>query len=236
AGEEIINIYNSGACDITIKADGSPVTRADMAANDIILNGLSKISSYPVMSEENYIEYDIRKTWKNFWLVDPLDGTKDFTARNGHFTVNIAMIEENLPVLGVIYAPAIDLICFAKKNGGTYKNNEKIYNNSKRTDLSASDSNFHSSKETVEFLNKHNIKHIIRAGSSIKFILLAEGKIDLYPRFNGSSEWDTAAGQIILNEAGCKIIDMKTGKEPLYNKKNTGNNYFIASRKDLDFL
>lgn len=234
AGEKILYVYNSSDFGVQIKEDNSPLTKADLYSHKIITEGLSEISEYPVLSEENVIDYEIRKNWETFWLVDPLDGTKDFISQNNQFTVNIALIDNKKPVLGILYAPALGLMYYAEKDCGTYKNGKKIYNNSKRTDLIASDSMFHSTAETVAFLEKNNITKIQRYGSALKFGKLAEGEIDIYPRFNGTKEWDTAAGQIIMNEAGCKIIDLVTQSEMTYNKENIKNNYFIAMRNDLE--
>ena len=236
AGEEILNIYNTNAFDTQIKDDKSPVTKADLLANEIIINELKKISDFPIVTEESYIEYNIRKNWKKFWLVDPLDGTKDFIAKNGEFTINIALIENNKPILGVIYIPVFDDVYYAELNNGAFKNKVKIYNNSQRKELIASDSNFHSTKETQNFFKNNNISNINRFGSSIKLCKLAEGIIDIYPRLNGTKEWDTAAGHIIANEAGCKLIDIETKNELIYNKVNIKNNFFIASKNDVEYI
>jgi 3'(2'), 5'-bisphosphate nucleotidase len=233
AGKKIIELYNSGDFETEIKSDNSPLTNADLASNKIIMDGLKRISDYPIVSEEAMIEYDIRKKWNMFWLVDPLDGTKDFIAKNGQFTINIALIDGNIPVLGIVHIPAQNSTYWAEKGRGAYKDGLKIYNSSTRTDLIASDSIFHSSAETLDFLAKHHIRQIKRFGSSIKLCKLAEGEIDLYPRFNGTKEWDTAAGQAILGEAGCMIIDVTTGKNIAYNKPDIRNNYFVAMRNDL---
>lgn len=233
AGNSILEIYNSDDFDTKIKEDKSPLTKADLVSNQVIVEELKDISDIPIVSEELYVDYDIRKNWNIFWLVDPLDGTKDFIAKNGQFTVNIALIENKKPVMGIVYAPASNLMYWAEIGKGAFKNGEKIYNTSKRTELIGSDSNFHSSKATIDFFEKHNIKTIKRFGSAVKFGKLAEGEIDIYPRLNGTREWDTAAGHIIANEAGCKVIDIVSGKELSYNKENIVNNFFIASRNDL---
>ncbi|MDP3265872.1 MAG: 3'(2'),5'-bisphosphate nucleotidase CysQ [Sulfuricurvum sp.] len=236
AGKAILSIYNSSASmEIVEKSDGSPVTKADYVADAIIKDLLQSKSSYPILSEETPVPYEIRKTWNRFWIVDPLDGTKDFIAKNGQFTVNIALIENNYPVMGVVYVPVSATTYFAQKRSGAYKDNMKIYNRSTRKDLIATDSIFHSTEETLTFLKNNNITNILRFGSSIKLCKLAEGEIDVYPRFNGTKEWDTAAGHIIANEAGCKLIDIRSKAELLYNKKNIKNSYFIASRNNLEF-
>lgn len=234
AGEKILEIYCSDNFDIEIKEDNSPLTRADLESNEIIFKELNKLYNYPILSEEKIIDYEIRKNWNKFWLIDPLDGTKDFIAKNDQFTVNIALIKNSEPILGVIYVPAKKIVYYAQKNKGAYKNGQKIFNNSKRKELIASDSVFHSTTETMDFLAINNITEIKRFGSAYKLGKLAEGELDIYPRFNGTKEWDTAAGQIILEEANCKIIDLKTKKTLCYNKESIKNNFFIALRKDLE--
>jgi 3'(2'), 5'-bisphosphate nucleotidase len=233
--KEIIKIYNKDNLNIDIKDDNSPVTQADLIANEIIIKGLKEISSYPIVTEETPVEYNVRKDWDKYWLVDPLDGTKDFIAKNGEFTINIALIENNKPILGVVYIPVSDDVYYAQINKGAYKNGNKIFNTSTRKDLIASDSNFHSTIAVEEFFDTYNINKIQKFGSSIKICKLAEGDIDVYPRLNGTKEWDTAASHIIANEAGCKLIDICTKEELVYNKENIKNNFFIASRKDLEF-
>jgi len=236
-GLKILKIYDSNDFQIENKKDRerSPLTRADLESNEIIIKGLKKISVYPIVTEESYIEYEVRKKWKKFWLIDPMDGTKDFIDKNGEFTINIALVENNKPVLGVVYAPAIKLMYWAEKGKGAFKNGKKIFNSSKRKNLIGADSRFHSTKETLDFFKKYNIKIIKKYGSALKLCKLAEGEIDVYPRFNGTKEWDTAAGHIIANEGGCKLIDVITEQELAYNKKDIKNNYFIASRMNLNF-
>lgn len=234
ASDKIIEIYENDL-EVDYKQDESPVTNADMESNKIIIEELKKISNYPIITEENAVEYNERKNWKKFWLVDPLDGTKDFISKNGHFTVNIALVVNKEPILGVVYVPVTGDVYYALKNGGTFKNGKQIFNNSKRKNLIGSNSNFHTSHLTDLFFKKHNIINIINYGSSLKFCKLAEGIIDVYPRFVGTKEWDTAASQIIIQEAGCKIIDFDTKKELVYNKEIMSNNHFIACRNDLNF-
>ena len=234
AGTEILKIYSSGFS-IDIKKDNSPVTKADIVANSIICKRLKGISDYPIVTEESYVEYKVRKKWNKFWLVDPLDGTKDFIAKNGYFTVNIAPMEAQKPILGVVYVPVSGDVYFACVGKKAYKNGVKIYNSSNRVELVGCDSNFHSTKSTVDFFNKYDIKNIKRFGSSIKICKLAEGEVVVYPRFNGTKEWDTAASHIIAHEAGCKLVDIQTKQELLYNKETMQNNFFIASRNDLEF-
>ena len=233
AGREILNVYNNEEFNIEIKGDDSPLTKADLVANRVICEGLKEISEYPINSEESSVEFETRKCWRTFWLVDPLDGTKDFIAKNDEFTINIALIKENHPVLGVIHIPATGLTYYAEKGKGAFKDGKKISNLSDRTFLIGSDSNFHSSEETQQFFLKYKIENIKKYGSAIKFCKLAEGEIDIYPRLNGTKEWDTAAGHIIANEAGCSLIDLITKKEIVYNKESIKNNFFIALRNNL---
>jgi 3'(2'), 5'-bisphosphate nucleotidase len=250
AGRKIMEIYDSGEFATEIKSDDSPLTAADLASNKIILEGLKNISDYPVLSEETPVDWKTRKNWRTFWLVDPLDGTKDFIAKNGQFTVNIALIENNAPVLGVIHIPADGTTYWAFHGGGAFRDGVRITNDGKRGVLVGADSVFHSTAATAAFFEKHNITDIRRIGSWIKYCRLAEGAIDIYPRLNGTKEWDTAAGQVILEEAACSMIDIATicgaatmrhsngdgattGKPLRYNKPDIRNNHFIAMRNNL---
>lgn len=235
AGKTIMELYSSEDLECNMKEDESPVTKADLSSHNTIVNGLKKISSYPILSEEDIIDYKIRKYWDKFWLVDPLDGTKDYIARNGEFTINIALIENNKPILGVVYLPFYGDTYYAQLDEGAFKNGKRIYNNSKRKNLIGADSIFHSTPEMQSFFKRYEINDIRRIGSSIKICKMAEGVIDVYPRLNGTKEWDTAATHIIANEAGCKLVDIKTKEEIVYNKMDYRNNFFIASRKDLEF-
>lgn len=236
AGDKILDIYNSKDFKVEIKEDKSPLTEADLASNKIIINALKEISGFPILTEESPVDYKERRNWKTFWLVDPLDGTKNFIARNGEFTINVALIENYRPVMGVIYVPVPDTVYCANLGQGAFKDGLKIYNNSNRTQLIGTDSRFHSTAETMDFFKKNNIKMIKPYGSAVKLGKLAEGEVDVYPRFNGTKEWDTAAGHIIASEAGCKLVDCVTGLELLYNKETIKNNYFVASRNDLSFI
>lgn len=235
-GEKILEIYNGVDFDVGIKGDNSPLTKADTVANETIINRLMSMSDYPIVTEETYVEYEKRKNWNRFWLIDPLDGTKDFIARNNEFTINIALIADTKPILGLVYAPALNLMYWAQCEKGAFKNGKKICNDTKRTELIGGDSRFHSTKETSQFFANHNIKTIIRYGSAIKLCKLAEGEIDVYPRFNGTNEWDTAAAHIIANEANCKVVDVVMKTELTYNKESMKNNHFVASRNNLNFL
>ena len=234
AGEIILRYYGASEnLAVRFKADRSPVTEADVRANEYITCELTKRFGWAVISEETPVAYEDRRDLKKFWLVDPLDGTKDFLAQTGHFTVNIALIENGIPTLGVIYAPAEGWLWCAKKDFGAFLNGTHIFNDSYREQWIATDSIFHSSEKTREFLQENGITQVVKFGSAVKFGKLAEGVVDLYPRFEGSKEWDIAAGHCILKEAGCNIIDWVTKQEPVYNKPSVENNFFVAARNDI---
>jgi 3'(2'), 5'-bisphosphate nucleotidase len=234
AGEKILGFYNS-PMDIHKKDDDSPVTIADLVANKFIMEEISKISPFPIVSEETFDFNAPRQHHENFWLVDPLDGTKDFIAHNDQFTVNIALIENEKPILGVVGVPAFGDVYYAAKNGGAFKNGNRIFNNrNNASEIIGADSCFHSTEETRDFFQKHRIVKIKKYGSSLKLCKIAEGEIDIYPRLNGTKEWDTAAGHIILNEAGGEIIDLVTSEEMIYDKPSIKNNFFIAKRRGLE--
>jgi len=243
AGHAIIEHYQKDI-KVMIKEDQSPLTNADLDSNNIICSGLSKIdSNIPIVSEESFVDWQKRKEWNKYWLIDPLDGTKEFINKNGVFTVNIALIENNKPVLGVIFVPVLSTLYFASQNYGAYrlhcssnldslKGSTKIQVNQKKQSdhLLIVGSRSHSNEDFDKWV-KENIKsyEFIKKGSSLKFCHIAEGNADLYPRFGPTSEWDIAAGHIILIEAGGKIFSIDN-KEIVYNKKeNILNPYFIAS-------
>lgn len=209
--------------------------------NEIILSEIKKRSRFPIISEEN--KKDImnkKKDSKYFWLVDPLDGTKDFIAKTGEFTINIALIEKNEPILGIIYAPALDELYVAEKHKGAYfiKNNLKKKLSSiikLKTPISAVSSRFHGSNQMKFFLENNNILKIKQMGSALKFGRLARGDFTIYPRFVGSSEWDIAAGFIILKETNGTIIDLETKEILKFNKLNFRNGSFAALKDANDF-
>jgi len=246
AGDEILHFYNKDI-EVTHKNDSSPLTKADLASNKIIidlLNGLD--SDIPILSEESLVDWSTRKNWNKYWLVDPLDGTKEFIKNNGEFTVNIALIENNQPILGVIFVPAKSTLYFAQKKFGSFIMNTKIKLNSlneakKITVTKQSNiivrvigSRSHSNNTFANWINeKFPNAEIIQAGSSLKFCLIAKGDADIYPRFGPTSEWDIAAGHIILNEAGGKVLTLEN-KEINYNKKESLlNPEFIASNNAI---
>jgi len=245
AGIKIIDHYQK-EIQVTIKEDQSPLTKADLDSNNIISQGLAKMdSTIPIISEESFVDWQTRKEWNKYWLIDPLDGTKEFINKNGEFTVNIALIENNQPVLGVIFVPVLSTLYFASKNFGSYKlhcsstidslnDSSKIKVNEKiKSDhLLVIGSRSHSNEDFNKWL-KVNIKdyELVKKGSSLKFCHLADGNADLYPRFGPTSEWDIAAGHIILIEAGGSLCSIDN-KEIFYNtKENILNPYFIASCK-----
>ncbi len=248
AGKAIMQVYNS-PFNVEIKDDKSPLTEADKKANNII-NAFLKDTPIPIISEENkQIDYQIRKQWDLCWVVDPVDGTKEFIKRNGEFTVNIALVQDGIPKLGVIYVPAEKTIYFAdvikkqafksKLNSDTSIEDVLKFANPLQTNkipnkVRVVGSRSHMSKETLDYVE--NLKKlgkdvsIISKGSSLKFCLIAEGNADVYPRFAPTMEWDTAAGQAICNAVGVDVISEITKKPLLYNKKNLLNPWFIVSK------
>ena len=240
AGKEILNFYNNDI-EVTHKEDLSPLTKADLASNKIILEALKKLNSnIPILSEESLVDWSIRKNWKKYWLVDPLDGTKEFIKKNGEFTVNIALIQDNNPILGVVYVPAKSLLYLAEKNKGSFKTNTKdklenfegiqkilVSNQTKRARVIGSRS--HSNATFDNWVQeKFPNAEIVQAGSSLKFCLIAEGEADIYPRFGPTSEWDIAAGHMIVDEAGGKIRTFQNNSIKYNTKENIINPEFYA--------
>lgn len=234
AGAKIMDIYQNADFNeiVDFKADNSPLTLADKESNIIIEKGLSEICSIPFLSEEGReIGYDERKNWEYFWVVDPLDGTKEFIKKNGQFTVNIALVKNSEPVLGVIYAPAFDLLYYAKKGEGAFKKEGdtivRLSTLKKDSDWVAVGSSSHSAPEEELILKKYPVTKSTAIGSSLKFCLLAEGKADIYYRHGPTMEWDTAAGQAILECSGGKVLD--TNNEAFsYNKESLRNGSFLC--------
>ena len=230
AGEEILKYYTEDI-HVTHKDDSSPLTKADLASNKIIMNALQQLDrTIPILSEESLVEWKERKNWTKYWLVDPLDGTKEFIKQNGEFTVNIALIENNKPILGVIFTPVKFDLYFAQKNYGSYKINsssklinlqeaEKIFVANQSSIKRIIGSRSHSNQTFDSWVNQNfPNSEIVQAGSSLKFCLIAEGAADIYPRFGPTSEWDIAAGHIIVNEAGGRVNTFEN-IEINYNKK-----------------
>jgi len=240
AGKEILNFYNN-EIEVTHKQDLSPLTKADLASNKIILESLTKLNSnIPILSEESLVDWSIRKNWKKYWLVDPLDGTKEFIKKNGEFTVNIALIEDNNPILGVVYVPAKSLLYLAEKNKGSFKTNtkdklenfegiQKILVSSQTNRARVIGSRSHSNATFDNWVKeKFPNAEIVQAGSSLKFCLIAEGEADIYPRFGPTSEWDIAAGHMIVDEAGGKIRTFQDDSIKYNTKENIINPEFYA--------
>jgi 3'(2'), 5'-bisphosphate nucleotidase len=224
AGQKVMEIYNKGF-EVTEKEDESPVTSADLASNRLIIKSLKRLSpSLPSLSEESaHQPFSIRSQWPAYWLIDPLDGTKEFIKHNGEFTVNVALIREKKPVLGVVYAPALGLVYYAVEGEGAFKVDRGKHVPIHVRPLRAGQptilgSRSHLSTRFDAYLDQVGDHDLIRIGSSIKFCLIAEGEADLYPRFGPTSEWDTAAGQCILETAGGRVTDMKM-RPLLYNTK-----------------
>lgn len=253
AGQKILDIYSDEDFKVEYKDDKSPLTIADKSAHEIICNDL-KVTQIPILSEESKIvSFDERKNWDTFWLVDPLDGTKEFIKRNGEFTVNIALIKNKKPILGVIFAPILKKIYYGYQNQSFLVENidfsmiesdlvEEIQQKSISLPLKKSKSKYtvvasrtHMSVETKNYIDKLKKEkgdvEIKSIGSSLKLCLVAEGSADIYPRFGPTMEWDIAAGHAIIEAAGGKLLQID-GKTPLnYNKENLLNPWFIANNK-----
>ena len=235
AGVAIMEVYASSDAGTTFKENNSPLTLADTRAHFLILKALKNLTpDLPVLSEESAdVPYEIRKTWKKYWLVDPLDGTKEFLKKNGEFTVNIALIENGEPVLGVVHAPAKNRTYYAEKGKGAFSmngDNKAVaihVDREAKAGLKVVISRSHLDKETEEFLKKLGPHESVTVGSSLKFCLVAEGTAHAYPRFWPSMEWDTAAAQCVVEEAGGTVRDL-TAKNLTYNKQNLKNPFFIA--------
>ena len=247
ASKDILTIYKLDDFEIENKKDNSPLTKADKAAHKIISSILQE-SKIPILSEEGKsIPYETRKYWNKLWIIDPIDGTKEFIKRNGEFTVNIALIENNKPVIGVIIAPDSGLLYFSEKNIGAFKSttNLEYFNpeillaealplplNHENKAYTVVASRSHLSKETKAYIENLKAKHgevkFISKGSSLKLCMVAEGMANCYPRFAPTMEWDTAAGQAICEAAGLQVIDFKTKKSMIYNREDLLNNWFIV--------
>ncbi|MDT8400331.1 MAG: 3'(2'),5'-bisphosphate nucleotidase CysQ [Bacteroidales bacterium] len=247
AGSAIRELYDTGEVTSWLKEDKSPVTNADLAANSII-TGLLSTGYIPLLSEENKaIPYSVRKKWDEFWLIDPLDGTKEFLKRNGEFTVNIALILQNLPHMGVIYAPVTGELYFGNEDKGSCKTRvkkitediitlidraEKLPLTNENTINRIAVSRSHMNEATKNYIASRSSNTaetlLVSMGSSLKICMVAEGSATYYPRFGPTMEWDTAAGHAILRFAGKSMKRIDTGEELRYNKENLLNPDFIA--------
>jgi len=243
AGNAILEIYDKDT-DIQVehKADESPLTIADKKSNEVICNGLEELSQiFPIISEENkLVDYETRKDYDYYWLIDPLDGTKEFIKRNGEFTVNIALVKNKEVVLGVVYTPCLDEMYWGAKDEGAWLITAEGTEQLQAADFKMTDqelrivcSRSHQNDATKEFVKKLLDPVLVSKGSSLKFLILARGNADLYPRLAPTMEWDTAAAQIILEEAGGSVIDEITGEKVKYNKENLLNPFFIGYGKVL---
>ncbi|MBZ9777980.1 3'(2'),5'-bisphosphate nucleotidase CysQ [Psychroflexus sp. CAK8W] len=246
AGDAIMEIYKEDF-DVEYKDDASPLTEADKNANAVIMSFL-ETTSIPIISEENkQTAYDVRKNWTSCWIVDPLDGTKEFVKKNGEFTVNIALIDQQKSVFGVIYVPAQRLLYVgdveekkawkvavseADTAIETLMNSATLLEPSKDSNpIRVVGSRSHMNQETLDHIDDLKEKYqkpveIVSKGSSLKFCLVAEGNADVYPRYAPTMEWDTAAGQAICKAVGLEVISLDTNKEMLYNRENLLNGYF----------
>lgn len=236
AGRKLLEFYQKSDLQVQYKEDDSPVSAADYAANQVIMEGLEQLNyPFPILSEEGAdIPYEVRQQWETFWLVDPLDGTKEFIKGNGNFTVNIGLIHQNYPIAGVIYLPVSDILYFADAQGAFKKEaNQKItplllpqepdYHN-----LRAVKSSSNQYKPTeYQVLEQLNVKQITPIGSAIKYCLVADGSADIYYRQSPNMEWDSAAGQAIIEISGGKILGADKQRFS-YNKPSLINEEFIC--------
>jgi 3'(2'), 5'-bisphosphate nucleotidase len=236
AGNEILEIYEKGF-EINRKADLSPVTTADLAAHRIIKRGFVRLTpELPLLSEEDKrLSFAERKSWVSYWLVDPLDGTREFIKRNNEFTVNIALIQQQRPVLGVVYAPVARLCYFACLGAGAYRQHEDAIARRITTRKTPVDcptvlgSRSHALPLLHAFLEVLGPHELIRRGSSLKSCMVAEGSADIYPRFGPTSEWDTAAAQCVVEEAGGRLTDMNITALRYNTKASLENPPFVVT-------
>lgn len=251
AGLAIMEIYSKPSLDLKIKDDNSPLTEADTTANSIINKYLIE-TGIPIISEENKnLEYSKRKNWAQCWIVDPLDGTKEFIKKNGEFTVNIALCEYGIPKLGIIYVPVTKQLYYAEVDkgkafkvvldnehqikGGLYNpTHEIIPGENLNNKIKVVGSRSHMNQETFDYIEQLKTNYdevqIVSIGSSLKLCMVAEGKADVYPRFAPTMEWDTAAGHAICKAVGLKVISKKNKKELAYNKESLLNDHFIVQK------
>ena len=247
AGVAILEIYHSGEFDVTLKGDDSPLTKADLASHEVIMRHLSH-TQIPVLSEEGRnIPFSERSAWSELWVVDPIDGTKEFIKRNGEFTVNIALVRNQVPALGVILVPVTGEVYFSDENRAFKAQVDMAGPLDVETVMAAAAklpmdkgerpftvvaSRSHMSPETEDFVEQLRQEHgkveLMSKGSSLKLCMVAEGKADCYPRFAPTMEWDTAAGQAICTAAGLNVVDQSTGVTMLYNREALLNAWFLV--------
>ena len=244
SGKVIMEVYNSSTFEVLLKSDDSPVTVADKKADEIISKGLKKyFPEVPIVTEEQVKSHNLSASV--FFIVDPLDGTKEFIKRRGDFTVNIALVANGEPIRGIVYAPARQRLFYTDENGeaveemayfsvskmGLVKKIKTAFSDNTALKVVASKS--HRDEKTEEYISKYRCKELVSAGSSLKFCLIAAGEADLYPRFGPTMEWDTAAGHAVLSAAGGSVLQVED-KQPLkYGKPHYKNPFFIASSKNV---
>lgn len=234
AGEKVLRIYKTDF-KVDYKADESPITAADLASHQVIIDGLRDLTpDIPILSEEGAgIRWDERRQWTRFWLIDPIDGTKEFTQRTDEFTVNIALIEDGEPVLGVVTAPALNLAYWGSKGEGAHKRDSagithKITVAEPQGKVRVVASKSHLNEDTKAFIEKFESRELVQAGSSLKFCRIAEGQADIYPRLGPTCEWDTGAAHAVLSAAGGKVETLD-GSPLQYGKEDVLNPFFVAS-------
>ena len=235
AGARILEVYETDF-DVNTKGDQSPLTQADLAANRVITEALEAVQPrYPIMSEESaHAAYDERRQWSRYWLVDPLDGTREFVKRNGEFTVNIALIEDGSPVLGVVYVPVTGVCYSAAQGMGAFKVDDSGQRSAIEVKSEAAGkltvvgSRSHSNEATEAFVKRLGEVDMIAIGSSLKICMVAEGRADVYPRFGPTSEWDTAAAQCVVEQAGGRLTDLELNTLRYNTKESVLNPFFLV--------
>jgi 3'(2'), 5'-bisphosphate nucleotidase len=240
AGNAILKVYDEMDTAVEYKRDDSPLTQADLISHQIIEDGLAELTAeFPVLSEESReIPFSEREKWGYFWLVDPLDGTKEFLKRNGEFTVNIALIRDGAPILGVVYAPAIEKLYYGARGSGSFKEEGgklspiHVANFDAGTVRVVISRSHGSGEENLERFTGGAPCEFVSMGSSLKFCLIAEGSADVYPRTGPTMEWDTAAAQCVVEQAGGTVTDLD-GRAMVYNKPILLNPGFVASCSKL---
>lgn len=243
AGSLIMEIYRMNEYESLIKEDLSPITIADTRSNRFICDQLKRIDpTIPIISEENIeISFEYRKSFDYHWMIDPLDGTKEFIGKTDEFSINISLMYRDKPVIGMVYTPVFKDLYWAVKNEGAFRSlnggkTESIKVNTftlKDKRLRVVCSRSHLNKETKEYIHQFESPVTIPKGSALKFLIIADGRADIYPRLGSTMEWDTAAPQLIVEEAGGQIVDIKSGKALVYNKESLLNPHFLATGKIL---
>lgn len=242
AGEKILSVYNGSEIEVEYKGDNSPLTMADQLAHELIVSELDKLDiNYPILSEEgNKVPFEERQSWERYWLIDPLDGTKEFIKRNGEFTVNIALIENGIAIMGVVHAPVLDVTYYAAVGIGAFKQHAQepalsiqVSNRDINDSWKVVASRSHLSKETEELIKNLGESEFVSMGSSLKLCLIAEGVAHLYPRLALTSEWDTAAAQCVVEQAGGKVVTTEL-LPLLYNTKDSMLNPFFIVCTTVD--